>query len=500
MRSKPTELTSPLNAAKVIIIPNFTLNLIENTNKMKKLIILLIALTLLIPAIAQQDGYNITIKLDGYTDSIGYLGNYYGDKLSVADTAVFRSGKIIFRGDEPLKQGIYFFVSQGKKKSFEFFITDDQDFELITAIGGPPSEMKIKGSEENDLFYAYLTENRNAYNQIKTLQSLIQAFPPENDSITLLKNQIDSLNKASIAFKLELMNENPESMLSLLFNLMREPEVPEFFSEDRRQDTLSAYLYYRKHYWDNVSLADDRILRTPVFYRKLDRYMNDVIPSHPDSIVTEIDQMMESTAGNTEMSDYLLWYFTNTYETSNVMGYDKVFVHMVDTYFTSTSYEWLHPVVQQNMIDRAAQLSSLLIGAYAPELIMADTNNKFIPLHQVEADYVIIIFWISTCSECSHEVDKLNELYESSDLDIKIYGINTDTTFSQWKSYINRKELDWVHVNGNISLTGDYHDIYDIYSTPVIYVLDKDKKIIAKRLSADKIPAILNRQKKVKTN
>jgi hypothetical protein len=111
------------------------------------------------------------------------------------------------------------------------------------------------------------------------------------------------------------------------------------------------------------------------------------------------------------------------------------------------------------------------------------------------ADYVIMIFWISTCSECSHEVDKLNELYESSDLDIKIYGINADTSFSQWKSYINRKELDWVHVNGNISLTGDYHDIYDIYSTPVIYVLDEDKKIIAKRLSADKIPAILNRQK-----
>ena len=147
------------------------------------------------------------------------------------------------------------------------------------------------------------------------------------------------------------------------------------------------------------------------------------------------------------------------------------------------------------MINRVNSLRNVLLGEYAPALIMADTNNEFVALHQIEAEYLIIMFWASSCGECKHEVNILNSFYNNTDLDLKIYAVNTDTTLSKWKDYIIKKDLDWIHVNGNISLTGDYHDAYDIYSTPVIYVLDDKKKIIAKRLAAEKIPAFLVRQK-----
>lgn len=463
---------------------------------MKKLLLLTLTIFLLQPIFSQDKGYKIQIELEAYHDSIGYLGHYYSDKLSVADTASFKSGSITFTGSEALKRGIYFFVSQDKKKLFEFFITDDQYFKLSTRVPSSPDEMEIDGSDENVIFYRYLVANHETYTEIKSIQTQIKSLSAQHDSISILKSQIDSLNEASIEFKLQLMNEYPESMLALLFNLMREPDVPDFFSGDGRQDTLSAYLYYRKHYWDNVSMADDRILRTPVFYRKLDNYMHNVIPSHPDSVIVEIDKMIASTDGNIEMRDYLLWYFTNTYETSNVMGYDKVFVHMVDQYFSDTAYDWLNTTVQKNMIDRANQLRKLLIDEYAPELIMADTNNQFVPMSGIKADYLIVIFWVSSCSECKEEVNLINDFYKSTDLDIKIYAVNTDTTMSKWKNYIIKKQLDWIHVNGNISLTGDYHDLYDIYSTPVIYILDEEKRIIAKRLAAEKIPAFLQRRKK----
>ncbi|MDT8394579.1 MAG: DUF5106 domain-containing protein, partial [Bacteroidales bacterium] len=275
-------------------------------------------------------------------------------------------------------------------------------------------------------------------------------------------------------------------------------EVPEFFRDDGRHDTLSAYLYYRKHYWDGIDLSDDRILRTPVFSRKLETYMEQVIPKHPDSVITEIDRMIAATNENTDMKEYLLWHFTNTYETSKVMGYDKIFVHMVDKYFTDKTYDWLYPQVQQNMIDRVNTLRKVLIDAYAPPLIMADTAGKFIAMRQISADYLIILFWTTTCGECKREVDALKTFQNESPLDIKIFAVNTDTSLSDWKQYINKKKLDWVHVNGNISLTGDYHNSYDIYSTPVIYVLDDQKKIIAKRLAADRIPEFIERHRSMK--
>jgi hypothetical protein len=40
--------------------------------------------------------------------------------------------------------------------------------------------------------------------------------------------------------------------------------------------------------------------------------------------------------------------------------------------------------------------------------------------------------------------------------------------------------------------------MYDIYSTPVVYVLDKDKKILAKRLDVEQIEEFLDHQMKLK--
>jgi peroxiredoxin len=320
-----------------------------------------------------------------------------------------------------------------------------------------------------------------------------------NDSILLIKNHIDSINSASIAYKLNLMAEYPESMLTLLFNTMKDPEIPDFFLADGRQDTLGAYLYFRKHYWDNIELSDERLLRTPVFHRKLEQYMTEIIPKHPDSIILEIEAMITNTGTNTEMRDYLLWYFTSTYETSNIMGYDEIFVYMVDNYFTTYSYDWLYPVVQENMIKRANQMRGLLIDETAPLLLLADTNSQYINILEVKAEYLIIIFWSSTCGECQREVKTLNDFYTNTDLDVKIYAVNADTTLSKWKNYIKQHHLDWIHVNGNYSLSGDYHVTYDIYSTPVIYILDEDKRIIAKRLAAEKIPSYIRRYKKLKT-
>jgi hypothetical protein len=44
----------------------------------------------------------------------------------------------------------------------------------------------------------------------------------------------------------------------------------------------------------------------------------------------------------------------------------------------------------------------------------------------------------------------------------------------------------------------NYHKTYDIYSTPQIYVLDKNKKIIAKRLDTDLVKKVLENEWKKK--
>ncbi|MDT8394483.1 MAG: DUF4369 domain-containing protein, partial [Bacteroidales bacterium] len=186
-------------------------------------------------------GYNININITAYPDSVVYLGNYYGDRLSLTDTSQANNGHIRFADDENLKQGVYFVVSYEKKKLFEFIVDDDQEFSLSTPMNAPPGQMSVEGSAENELFFNYLAANKRSFEQMKALQSRINRLDKDNDSIAVLKARIDSINNASIEFKVRLIEENPSTLTALLFKLMREPEVPEFFRDDGRHDTLSAY-------------------------------------------------------------------------------------------------------------------------------------------------------------------------------------------------------------------------------------------------------------------
>ena len=47
--------------------------------------------------------------------------------------------------------------------------------------------------------------------------------------------------------------------------------------------------------------------------------------------------------------------------------------------------------------------------------------------------------------------------------------------------------MNWINVNGPRTLTGDYREQYDISLTPVIFVLNGKKEIIAKNLQADQL-------------
>lgn len=48
------------------------------------------------------------------------------------------------------------------------------------------------------------------------------------------------------------------------------------------------------------------------------------------------------------------------------------------------------------------------------------------------------------------------------------------------KKYIRANNMSWVNVNGFYSMTADFRELYDVHSSPVMYLLDGNKKIIAK--------------------
>lgn len=425
-----------------------------------------------------------------------YLGSYYGDKMKLEDTSSYNrsSGEIIFSNDKTLSPGIYFLVNSEKKRLFEFVIDKDRFFTYSTDTSDYIRKSVVEGSPDNDIFLDYQIQTSALYAEMNDLQKKMKSAKNDEEKASI-QQEIKNINERNINYKKEFIEDHPDHILSLILNTIAEPEIPDSLKGDDPALRKKAYQYYKDHYWNGVDLNDERLLRTPVFHTKFENYFGKIIPKQPDSIIFEIDRVLSSCNGNEELYKYLLFEFTAKYEQSKVMGYDEIFVHMVDFYFSDTTYSWISLSIQQNMIERVEKIRPLLIGKTAPELILIDTLKSFRSLFEFENEYKIVIFWTTTCSECKKEIKDLKELYQEKNYDIEIFAVNTDTNFSAWKDYVNKHDLKWVNVNGTKSISRDYHILYDVFKIPTAYILDKNFNIIAKHLSAEQIGAFLERRK-----
>jgi len=72
-----------------------------------------------------------------------------------------------------------------------------------------------------------------------------------------------------------------------------------------------------------------------------------------------------------------------------------------------------------------------------------------------------------------------------------VFSMGIESDIDLWKKFIREHNLKWINVSDLYNNTR-FRDFYDIYSTPVIYLLDDKKRIIAKRLDTEKLRDFIN--------
>ncbi len=457
--------------------------------------ILLFGLLIPVLLIAGKPKHSIKVKIAGIKDTVCYFGNYYGDKQYILDTAKVDSrGNFEFVGEEALPGGVYLIITPAKKY-FEIIVDKEQSFSLETDTSDFIGKMKVKGSADNQLFYDYLKFINEKQKEVTPLRDAMQKSKDNKDSTKLLQNKIDVIDKEIINYKLDYIKNHPLTFLSKIFKTSYDPEIPEApLLDNGKKDSTFAYKYYKNHFLDNIDFSDERLLRTPVFHNKIKQYVTTLVVQHPDSIIKEADLLISKASANKEVFKYIVWYFTNWSETSNIMGFDAIFVHLVGKYYMTNQAYWVTPVNLEKIISRAKILKELLLNTKIPNITAPDTGGVFITLYNIPAKYTVLYFWDPTCGHCQKETPKLKALYDSiKTKSFEVYAFDTDPNVDHWKKYIIDNKLNWINVMDVQNTTG-FHTTYDIYSTPVIYLLDENKKILAKRLSVEQLKEFLDMQ------
>lgn len=453
-------------------------------------------LLFLMVAGAKGEGYIIDIHIKGLSDTSVYIGYHFADKKYVRDTIHLNSaGKVTYRGDEDLPGGVYLLVFPNMN-FIEFIVGEDQDFTITTDIEDPLYSLKFGSSEANSRFLEYQKFMREKQSRANELRQFKEQFNSMPDSVEAINGRLQEINDQIEENWDRLIRENRNTFLGHLLKALRNPEVPDFQVPEETENADSVrwvmgYIYDRDHFLDNIEFSDERLLRTPVIQSKLDQYVNRILIQRPDSIIPPIHNLVDRSRVNDKFFQFVVVFLLNNFIQSQIMGMDAVYVDIAEKYYLSGEATWADSTFLANLEERVNKTKPNLIGKKGKELVMETSTGEWASLHEVNAKFTVLYFWEPNCGHCKQTSPLLYDIYKKyKDKGLEVFAVYTQDNSEEWHNYLDENGFDWINVYDPTQATF-FRYYYDIYSTPVIYLLDEQKVIIAKRISVESLGKML---------
>ena len=468
------------------------------------LLLLTIACFAFSSANAQKARYEIKVKVKGLENDTLRLAYHYGNKQYIKTTApTDDKGMAVFSGDEVLPGGIYMCAPQ-KGGFFEFLVTEgEQKFTIETDNTDLKGNRKAIGSEENKVFFEFEQAMDKLYGPFGKIKGEMNKEGITEEEKEKLQLQLDRMDKAKMdekakEYRKSIQVEYPTSFFVKLLNTSEEPETPTNPDTTNKQ---FVYHYLANHYFDNVDFNDPKILRSPIYYNKVKKYMEHLVLPAPDSVIKYMGMLMEKTTHDTDFFKFTLITTFNYWMNKKLMCFDTVYIWYGEQYYLSGMTPWADTAFTNKMQKNIHDMKPCLCGKKGHDLMVNDTSKAWKPLYEQKEEYLILLFWSPTCGHCKKEIPKIKEWYhkvkKEEDWDFEIFGVVTNQDEEPWKKFVKDNELPWINTM-DIYGRSNFRHWYNIYSTPVIYILDKDRKIIAKRIDEKALDEILRREYEMK--
>ncbi len=460
------------------------------------------------PAAAKSTaGYNIPVTITPFKNTWIYLGCYFGKYKNLSDSAwLNEKSQGVFKGKQKLPEGIYFAVSPQKFLLFEFLMDKNQNFS-IKADTAKLTDVIITGSPDNQMFQEYTRFLAQKAPALNSLQKQLTAAKSTEDSLTI-KSLMTIANKELDNYRENVMKTKPASMLGRFFFAMKRPEIPAVpVLANGKKDSAYPYRYVKDNWWSGVSFDDESLVRTPFFEPKLEEYYKYYVAPNADSIISEVNYMLLVSRESREMFKYLLGKFTDKYINPEYMGQEKVFLFLFDKYYSKGDTAWLNEKQKKFIFDRAYSLMANQLGEQGADMQMRDTSGKAVSLYSIKAPYTFLTFWDPNCGHCKETVPRIDSIYQArwKALGVKIVGVNVDEGANDaWKKFIVEHKLNWINIYQPASVrdedakkgVANFRQLYDVYKTPTLYLLDAQKHIIGKMLSIEQFDDVLKAKTK----
>ncbi len=384
-----------------------------------------------------------------------------GEQAYIADTAI-KEGEFTLSLPAGAEPGTYRLVYAVPQEEFYFDVlyNGKEDVQLhFDAQKG----VSFTASKENKILDAYFKEINAAK------QAFINFYQEGKSDNSTYQKLIDRLKTAQNGYEKE-----SEGWLAHHFIAANRPYIPSGY------ETSETYWQHKKdRYFEHLDLHDPVLQSSAFLTDKLTNYVFTAISTEKrtkaesEKVLRENTDKVASVLKGTN-ADYRFHIYHSLYTKAAANEFYATADYIFNTYLKPLADE----TGNQKTIDEIEIQNRLQIGAIPPEITWKDGNTTKKLSEMEGADCYVLIFWSSTCPHCLHEIPPLHEELKNFP-NVKVIAVGLEDGKENWEKE-SAKLPDFEHVLALDHWDSKYAHLYDIHRTPTFFILDSDKRIIAK--------------------
>ncbi len=402
-----------------------------------------------------------------------FLGN---QQILVEEAKTDHEGKVRIVLGEEMHPGIY--RLEFDSNSGLDFIFSGEDVSIVIDKELSLSMLEVIKSEENRVFFEYLEMKGDYGKRIELLENMLMYYPSEDSFYFQMEEHYYELEARFRHFLDNLYAAQHRKFVSSIIQWDQLPDIdPSMIAPVRRN-------YLKAHYFDKVDLSDTLIVYTPLPTIKLIDYLTLYVnpgismSRQEDDFIQGIDSLMSFFHDNKRLQEVMVNYMIDGFQH---YGFERVLTYLVENYVLDQAC--VSDQEEEKLRTRIEGFKKMSVGKTAPDFVVPDTAGDLVSLSEVEQEYTLVIFWASWCPHCSSMMPELNKLYGRYKDKVEMIGISVDEDREEWLGAVNSLHLAFVNASELNGWDSPVIQDYFIYATPTFFLLDSNRKILAKPMN-----------------
>lgn len=375
-------------------------------------------------------------------------------------------GSFTFSLPASAKVGAYRATYRMEGAGFVDFFYNKENVSFIFNPEYPQQSIAFTQSKENKVYQEYLANIIEAQEKLDSIQ------------VAYLQNKTLSVQEAykkaysnfnSIQNKYE--KESANLYISPFVKASPRKNSPEVLTSAKTylegiQNTFFEKLDFSNKTLINSSFLTNRILDY-VFYINYTEDLDEQQNLYKSAITTVLSKI-KSPSFKKDIIEFLIEQFEAQKN-----------VEIIDYLFQSHYKKLPVNLQSQQFIKDKEALFASEIGRIAPDFSWTENGKSYKLSTLNDAETYVLVFWSTSCSHCLREIPQLYS-YLADKKNIKVVAFALENDELVWQNYKKTNLYGWHNVLGLNKWQNKTARTYNINSTPSYFVLDKNKRIIAK--------------------